>query len=266
MGSALFKDLREAKTEADFDALKDRILPEHYYGDIFSCISTPEVLDAYLRHRHLTDNELINAFYTVMRQERIDLLEVFFAGGYLTMQDLLQPDTPSFVVNVTNYVLYKGIVDVMKFFIDKGMPINSDCSLEILHITCEEGKVDILNLLLAAGEDVNRVDEDGNTAAFSAMWSQDPTVLDRLVIHGANLLHKNNDGKSLWSAFPWDLYLEEREHNFQRLAYYGVPLDKREYKEIYDNLWCESDAKGLLRIMRETLIKQGDMIEGEDDE
>lgn len=253
MDFILFRDLSQVKTEADFDALKERILPEHHNNDIFYYISTPEVLDACLRHRQPTGDALIFVFYTVMRHARIDLLEVFFAKGYLTMQDLLQNKASTFTIKIANYVVYEGIVDVMKFFLDKGMPINSDYSLEILHTTCEEGKVDILDLLLAAGEDVNRVDDDGNTAVFSAMWSEDPTVLDRLFVHGANLFHKNNEGKSLWSAFSWDTYLGEKETNYQRLAYYGVPLDEREYEECYDELWDDTDAEGLLRIMREVL-------------
>lgn len=118
--------------------------------------------------------------------------------------------------------------------------------------------------MLARGVDVNLENKRGETAIFEAMWSRDITVLHRLYLHGANFLHRDKRGKNVWSALYWACYQVSKEMSFQYLADMKVPLEREVYDEYFSRFSASGDAEGVLRIMRETLIKQGDLIPEEE--
>lgn len=81
-------------------------------------------------------------------------------------------------------------------------------------------------------------------------------MFDRLIVREANLSHRNKKEKKLWSAVDSYLYRKSLEPNFQCIS------DTKEYDKI-SRLFVNTtpDSEGTLRIMREKLIKKGDIIE-----
>lgn len=256
------RELSNAVTKDDFEAIKEHIPFMVPVDWVFSIIKTPEVLDACLQYLQHPLDRCIEVFYIVARDLRIDLLEVFWAGGYLTTQDLLRTrrEEDKYLHFVASTVVAGGAVDVLKFFLEKGMPVNAESYFgSAVDTACAQNKVDIVDVLLDHGLDVNAENGDGETVAFSAMWSSDVRILDRLIMRGANLFHRNKKGENLWSAVIWYCLRGVEEPNFQRLADMRVPLEKEVYDEYFNKFSRSPEIQGILRIMRDTLIRQGDI-------
>ena len=257
------QELRAAETEEDFERLKEHIDFEDD-KDVLSNITSPVVLRACLLHINATDiTRLLICFYCVGRSFRVDLLEVFFPD-FLTL-----PDLTSNTSRLKRYYSYieevigRGYVDVFAFFLQKGMDPNlcSPYSTEpILSTVCFRSKIDIIDLLLTYDVDVNIKDKYGDTPVFYGMWAKDVRVLDRLIMHGADVYHRNNDGKNIWT-FPWNSYRPEMEPNFQRLADMRVPLDKKDNDFQVRRANVAEGMEGILHIMREVLKEQGEEVE-----
>lgn len=257
-----WEKLRTAETEADFDVLKRDIITA-IHEPIFHAINSPEVLRACLRHMQLGKEALLKAAYQVASRHRIDLLDVFFSG-YLTWEEFSNSNSFSYYVDS---VLVGGHVDVMNFLLDKGLSVDHKfrhfhtCPLAV---ACHYGKVDVIDLLLSRGADVNKKIAGGATAAFRAMYCGDPTVLDRLFLYGADLFHCNDKGQNLWSSTSsFDCYRSERITMMLHLTKYRVPLDRETYNSKlqayrYNRL---PELRKLLGAMRELLISQGEEVE-----
>lgn len=248
------EDLRAASTEEELERILPRI-PVWSNEETLRNITSPCVLHAFLRRIDLLRGCLRTFFYIVAKSCRIDLLEVFFS--FLTLEDLEQDQT-SYYLFVRN-VIKEGIVDVIAFLLEKGMDPNMRRSLKsnpILYWACFYEKIDIVDLLLQKGADPNAEDEHGYTPIVPAMWSSDVRVLDRLIVYGANLFHRNEDGQNLWAAVPSD-YTKEMEPNFRRLADMNVSLDQETYNKVREASEEYFEDEDLLELMREVMQKQG---------
>lgn len=259
-------ELRHAATRDDFETLKERIPEKATDVEIFTNITTPEVLDACLQHLQPVLWRCCCIFYLVAMDLKVELLDVFFAGSFLTPQGLLQTvdDEMRHFTFITETVVKKGAVDVFNFFVEKDIPVVTASHPEAFFTACARGKIDILDIMLARGVDVNLENKSGETAVFNAMWSLDITVLHRLYLHGANFFHRDKNGKNAWSSLYWACYQKPKEKSFQYLADMKVPLEREVYDEYFSRFSASGDAEGVLRIMRETLIKQGDLIPEEE--
>jgi hypothetical protein len=256
--------LRTAETEADFDSFKDEI-DFTMHSIIFQLITSPEVLRVCLRHAQLEKKSLLEASYRVTSSYRIDLLAIFLE--HLTWEEFMRDD--SFIQYINN-VLVEGHVDVMNFLLDKGLSVDYKIQYGygyhscLLAFACTYGKVDIIDLLLSRGADANKEITGGVTAAFRAMLCGDPTVLDRLFLHGADLFHRDDKGRNLWtsmSPFPWRD--PQKVTMMLHLTKYRVPLDRETYDKClaaysYDD---SLKIKELLEAMRELLLSQGEEVE-----
>lgn len=262
------EEVRAAETEEDFERVKKYINFEDE-KEFFTNITSPIILRASLRYYCTTEGKgMLVLFYYVGRSCRVDLMDVFFSG-FLTLPNLTS--TPLRKKQYYNYiekVVSGGYVDVFAFFLRKGMNPNlcSPYSTEpILSTVCFRGKIDIIDLLLAYDVDVNAKDRYGDTPVFYGIWAKDVRVLDRLIMHGADVYHRNNEGKNIWS-FPWHSYRPEMEPNFQRLADMRVPLDKKDYNFVVGGVKITAGMEGILRIMRELLKEQGEDVAEEVEE
>ena len=104
---------------------------------------------------------------------------------------------------------------------------------------------------------VNQANSKGETAAFYAMWSDHVGVLDRLIMAGADLHHRDEYGNNLWSHVVCPENNDKLEPNYRRIAECNVYLDKKVYHRTFDELYGEEEGKWLLAIMHEVAAKQG---------
>ena len=247
----LKKKLAAAETVEDLEAILPSI---DRWNDsfIFSAIRSPIVLDACLRYVNPTKSRLLEIFYLVARLHRVDLLKVFF-DSFLTLEDLSTSLTWNYSFFIGREVI-EGAVDVIAFFLEKGLDPNLQsfwCGEgSLLSLACSYNKIDIVDLLLEYGANVNHQDIAGRTPAFHAMRAPDVRILDRLIVHGANLYRRDKDGNNLWTAVAWCYYEETLEPNFQRLADMRVPLDEETYNSALAALDKYPKLEGLISIMR----------------
>jgi hypothetical protein len=264
------EELRAAQTEEDFECVKKHIVDEDTFF-VITNITSPIVLRASLLHfKTLEKKEVLTLFYWAARSFRVDLLEVFFPDF------LVFPNLRSTLLREREYysylekVIIGGYVDVIAFFLQKGMNVNIVSPYDgkpILSTACCRSKIDIIDLLLIHGADVNMEDKYGYTPASYAMFSKDVRVLDRLIMHGADLYHRNKKGNNLWSTNAWQRYRVELEPNFQRLADMRVPLDVETYNSVLARVKVYPIIQGVVDIMQEVLKEQGMDVEvGEEEE
>src|SRR5262249_45536297 len=75
-----------------------------------------------------------------------------------------------------------------------------DANYSPLHAAVQQGRVEAVNLLLAAGADPNKLDNHGNgplwTAVFSGPHACRPGMIALLIAAGADPDHKNRHGRS----------------------------------------------------------------------
>ena len=71
-----------------------------------------------------------------------------------------------------------------------------DNSMTPLMVAAKEGNSTIVDALLAAGADVNRVNADGNAALWFACFSQVTAIIASLIQKGAYLNHANASGST----------------------------------------------------------------------
>lgn len=208
--------LREITTTEEFD----NIVATHSLDvrKLYEDIESPVVLRHYLA-THGDKIDLIEAFFVVSRKLCVDLLEEFFPPLSITV--LLERNGRRLRDYVWNCTA-EGLVDIMTFFLNKGFDINSEPlsfhHLPFLSAACANGKVDIVDLFLERGSDVNIVDYYGETPVFYAARRDDVRVLDRLIVHGADLHHLDRKGNNLWSKAAFSYYTREREEVYHRLV------------------------------------------------
>jgi ankyrin repeat protein len=85
--------------------------------------------------------------------------------------------------------------------------ISSSSSKTLLMSACSNGDLAIASHLLQVGANVDAVDQDGETALF---LTSDPKIAKVLLDAGANLIHQNKNGRSLFqrSYFRKEMFLK----------------------------------------------------------
>lgn len=251
--------LQTADSVEEFEALKDELWcrnDEYIFENIRSLV----VLRACLRYLQPSDDRLTKIFYHVASQHRIDLMQLFF-DELFTFDFLTNTKDKMEVFRdfVCDTVIALGYVDVLKFFLEKGLEIDTPIgsTTDLMCYAIYYKKVDIIDLLFSEGTDVNAVDSQGRTPVFLAARTTEIRILDRFIMHGADFFHRNVNGENLWSAAIFNFYDEELDINFQRIADMGVPLDEAVYKETCRCLRPFPRIKGLVAIMHEVAKKQG---------
>ena len=167
----LFELLRTAETEEDYEVIKNDVIRCDYYC-IFSKIMSPVVLRAYLRHGRFSEDILLTGFYAVAKRCRVDLIDVFVPGFLtpfvcFTRTSSREREFRSFL----NYCIGEGYVDIMKYFISRGMDVESpdDMNFTLLYAAVMYEKVDIIDLLFKYHAKVNiEVNSLWKTPAFAA--------------------------------------------------------------------------------------------------
>lgn len=257
-----WEKLRFAETEADFDLLKDEI-DLTMTGRIFLVINSAEVLRACLRYMRLDRDALSGALYNISSKYRVDLLAVFI--DHLTWREFTADSVSLYLIRS---VLADGHVDVMDFLLQSGLDIEHEVPYSFGHnvclltYACYHGQLDIIDLLLSRGANVNKESSRGMTPAFAAMASANVTVLDRLYLHGANLNHRDAEGKNLWTVVSTFERYDKKLPLMRRLAEMRVPLERK----VYDRYLVSyrrnrsPELKEVLVLMREVLMYQGEEV------
>jgi ankyrin repeat protein len=79
----------------------------------------------------------------------------------------------------------------------------------LIHIAALRGDADTVELLLAAGEDINAAGDMGDTPAHYAAMGEHPQLFDFLLRRGADQSVTNEFGMTVASA--WDGYAREKQ-------------------------------------------------------
>ena len=88
--------------------------------------------------------------------------------------------------------------------------VPSELGITPLHFACIRGSKNAVDLLLDLGANINAVDVDGNNCLHYAVNSNNPTLLKKLLVRGAEKTNRNNSGK-----LPLDL---ARENNYGKIV------------------------------------------------
>jgi hypothetical protein len=157
-------------------------------------ITSAVVLRCYLEFLGpLPRKKLIQYFYHIAPKERTDLMDVFMPH-YFTLQDL-QESHDRYYCDLVTSSIEKKLVDVMTFLFAQGFDPSYRCQCVreyepktyYFFLACEIGGVDIVDLFLTHGVDVNLLGRYQENAAYYAILSGDIRILDRLILAGCNL-------------------------------------------------------------------------------
>ena len=263
------KRLRAVETVEDFEAMKECLplwrredLPVDEDQVIFGIISHPPILRACLRHFQvkgvfLERDRLMNIFYIVAYKHRIELIDVFFTEDLVTIGSLTGTD-PFF--KYIRHIAREGYVDVMEFFLDKGMSpdlAGGFTQKSILFTACSSCTIDIVSLLLLRGANANFNDMHDYTPLFSAINKPNVRILDNLIMYGADLYYRR-DGNNVWNYVSIHIYHEEAmKENFQRLVEFDVPVSKKTYRYIKRHVHGLPGLPMLLSMMQKVVDKIG---------
>ena len=92
-----------------------------------------------------------------------------------------------------------GNLDIAAFLIDNEADVNTSISsifYTALHFAVIKNRLDILELLIQAGANINASDKHGRTPLILAAEFGYADIIQILLDSGANILIKNNDGKN----------------------------------------------------------------------
>lgn len=257
--------LRNAQTDEDFHGIRNIIRPWSYSRN-FAYITSPVILRMFIRDHEPPIERSYKIFYHIAYNFRIDLIEVFFSEGIFTLDDLESPiehsdqDFPNLIGNI----IEDGYVDLMTFFLDKGLDINSTLEVRgwdeecLLTQACIDNKIDIVSLLIKRGADVNFEDDEGNTPIFNATWHSDIGIIDLLIVNGANLFHRNKKGETIWNT-KW--YCGRFTPNLQRLVEFGVHLPEEEYIGALKRYEKYPEMEGVILTMKDVMKGQGSTVD-----
>ena len=233
--------LSQIETLEEFEALEPYI--EDAEAEDLDYINSPEILRVFIVKYSI---DPVEGFYVTFDNYRIDFFEVFFS--FFTLRELIGSDVIRFSFLLNN-VIDVGAVDVMVFLLDKGLNVDFMLDIDegtgeepILSVACGMGRVDIVTLLLQREANANLRNFRGETPAFYAIWSGNVSILDHLIVHGANLTLCDEDGSSLWSTTD-DLTI------MQRLVDMRVPMEDAIVKEIERCLPLSEEKDSLQRIL-----------------
>lgn len=219
------RDLSTVNTEEDFEAIKHLIKnngPRHHLH-----INSPIVLGCYLEHiSPIPEKKLKEIFKHVSRSFRVDMLSEL-------IPKYVNVDTQDSMLHRYAFdVVEEGYVDVMTFLLDNGITNIPKDGSDYNHLdacfsmACRLGKVDLMDLFLARGGNVNRVDVFRTPLVLSSLHSGDIRVLDRLIMHGADLTAKDTRGQNIWKYATEDYcFWSDPEVLFQRLHDMRVPVE-----------------------------------------
>lgn len=251
-----------------FSNKRDHLLTSRGERDSIEFINTPDEMLVFLRGRNASmrdyskksakENFLLY-FHTIAEKNRVDLLEVFFAEGYLDFSDLIRyPEQKLEFYFLMINAMEKGAVDVVKFFIEEGM--NVDARLEYgitpLTLACSRNKIDIVKLLLGKGANPNP-ESVITSPVKAAMNCDDVNILDQLIVYGANL----NKDTTLWNNIYWKSYNGKRDANYQRIADANILPSTDVYREVVSFSEENPHLRGIVNIMQCALKRNGIEVE-----
>lgn len=213
------KELYKATTLEEFEVLKPFIRNDGQ--NPAKMISNPVVLRFFLEHYSLPKKILCKWFYDFARLYLARLMEVIL--DFIPLIEVVKNDRLTFDGYVYE-VIREGYVDVMTTLLDRG---GVDILYpEALSNACEEDKIDIINLFLDRGVNPNTTGHyDLTPTHYAIICTDNVRILDKLIVHGANLHTVYPCGNSLLITALINQGLEEGREIIQRLVDMKVPYE-----------------------------------------
>ncbi len=128
--------------------------------------------------------------YLALQFQRMDVIDLFVRGKSIDVKTVLRDE------------VLRGQTNIVKLLIDFMPPLGSTT---LLHDAALKGHLDILELLLAHGADVDSRNAQGATALHDAALAGQKNAADALLKHGANInAHDSESGATpLHLAASW---------------------------------------------------------------
>ncbi|XP_060065428.1 uncharacterized protein LOC132545757 [Ylistrum balloti] len=95
-----------------------------------------------------------------------------------------------------HFAAVKGFVEVCKFLVGHGCPLNEQDSMgyTAIHRAASQGHTEVIRHLLEEGGSADTQDEHGNTALHEAAWNGYSAALELLIKHNCNVVVTNKAG------------------------------------------------------------------------
>jgi ankyrin repeat protein len=185
-GSSLLADFNKRRAEKIQQV-------EQFYG-LLKKAPVAELDSTIKSSLHLLNTEDANDFDMVTRSLEDNQIPIF--------RRLLENGAHAYDAII--FASIRNMPEVVKVLIDFGVDVNLRSknydSWIALHWAVEGGNLSVLQVLIAAGADVNLTDDDGRTALSLAASSEHLPVVQALIAAGANVNLTDDDG---WSALHW---------------------------------------------------------------
>lgn len=110
---------------------------------------------------------------------------------------------------VLDFAINEANLFLVNLLIQKKVNINylqKDGSIPPFHNACRWGSIDIVELLLKGGANVNLIDHEGRSPMHYAIWSGDINKVKMLISYGADVSVSTNVGESCLhcaALLPW---------------------------------------------------------------
>jgi len=187
---------------------------------------------------------LSNCFLHFGFTYRVDLIECFLP--YINFRALFSQDW-----FYLSFLMEEGAVDVTTFLFDHEVPVDLPSygdNTTMLFDACENGKVDIVDLLIERGANVNHICSNGSRPIFWALQCKDVRVLDRLIVAGVDLTVTGMFGHGVLSTAI--CFSGSSFEIIERLVQMRAPLDSYPLlRVVLNNKYTEEQRTKIIKLL-----------------
>ena len=122
----------------------------------------------------------------------------------------------------------KGHVEIVEMLLNNGVDVNAkgNGNDTALYLASKYGHVEIVEMLLENGANVNEKNQDGWTALHQASLRGEIEILEMLLENGANVNAQNDEGKTALDEADYMVEVQEILKRHRRLEV-GLPLAEK---------------------------------------
>ena len=130
-----------------------------------------------------------------------------------------------FGTTAIQYAIMNDYKDIVNAWLESGHEITFDFQNEmgynILHLTCQNGSVDVVNMVLAklgeqCSQAFNETDEDGNTPLHCACLARNSEIV-KLILQFSKILNLNLETRNLQNLTPYEVAVKDQTTSIMKL-------------------------------------------------
>ncbi len=130
-------------------------------------------------------------FFKAVANNNKKALEALIGAGFNNVNIKLHNNSSALLLATA-----QGHIELVELLLDKGADVNAKDKdgLTSLMVSISNGSIEIVQLLLARGADVNLIDDEGTTALIRAAQKGNSKIVQLLLDNNANVNAQNNKG------------------------------------------------------------------------